>query len=548
MKKKCKICGQYFETDDSKRLICEGKHFNTCISCGKKFEMSKSGKPANFCSRKCGNNAPEWYLKEKYGTRVCDICGKEFVPKQKSQNICSTVHYFPCPVCGKMVKNVGHKRTHKCCSKECAVKLRKSTNMKKYGVPVSSQAECVKRKAEETCLKRYGVRHAAQNEDVKKKVKEDWLKKYGVDSPMKLEEVKEKQRQTSLRNYGVDHPWKSKEVQEKRKKTWISNYGVDNPNKNKKIQERQKNTLLKRYGVDNTAKIPGVMDKIKKKQFELYGTWYLNSKENRSNRSRPISQRNLEFAELLNCLDVPYEMEFCFSDNKRKKFDFHIVGTNLLIEIDSTAVHNSYKHLNGIVYDNEITSKQIEKSNIAENHGYHCVHLFDWDDVELFAVKLTCKCVPSSLLSCVQIDFDQAYEFFRGNDCQILDEVTEDCTFYGYKDANGDVVSCLCVYPDNTARYCDSVKYAVEDGIYGLFKKFNLTCTVVCDSSKMFIGSSCFEQVKVKQPRRIWSKDAIYVVDSNTLNYNQMISEGWLPVHDCGITIYRYIGKLNSQD
>lgn len=64
----------------------------------------------------------------------------------------------------------------------------------------------------------------------------------------------------------------------------------------------------------------------------------------------------------------------------------------------------------------------------------------------------------------------------------MLSEVTEDCTFYGYKDVNGDVVSCLCVYPDNSARYCDSTKYAVEDGILDIFKKFNLNCTIVCDN------------------------------------------------------------------
>ena len=543
MKKTCKVCGQEFETDDSKRLICEGKHFNICISCGQKFEMSKSGKPSNFCSRKCGNNAPEWYLKQKYGTRICDICGKEFVPKQKSQKICSTVHYFPCPVCGRTVKNVGHKRTHRCCSKECTTELRRSTNMKKYGVPVSSQAECVKKKAEETCLKHYGVKHAAQSEDIKKKVKENWIKKYGVDSPMKIEYIKQKQRDTSLEKYGVDHPWKNKEVQEKRKQTWMDKYGVDNPNKCLQVQKKQKMTLLERYGVDNPANIPGVMDKIKKTNFDHYGTWYLNSQENRSNRSHPISKRNLKFAEILDSNSIPYEMDFCFKDNKRKKFDFHILDTNILIEIDSTAVHNSYKHINGVVYDHEITSKQIEKSNIAESHGYFCVHLFDWDDAGLFASKLACKEVPRSLLQCTRIEFDAAASFFKQNDFQVLNEATELCDFYGYVSVNGDVLSCLCVYPDNTSRYCDSMEYSVQDGLDSLFENFNLTCLVVCDGSKASVDSNKFKLVESTEPRRIWSRGSERLIDSSEVAYDAMISDGWLPVHDCGVRVYRFIRK-----
>ena len=541
MKKKCKICGDVFETDDPNRVICLGKHFNVCITCGSSFEMSKYGTTSKFCSMKCSNNAPEWYLKEKYGTRVCEICGKEFVPKQKTQNICSTVHYFPCPVCGTTVKNVGHKRTRKCCSEKCTVELRKRTNVRKYGVPVSSQAESVKRKAEETCLKRYGVKHAAQNEEIKKKVKEDWVKKYGTDSPMKLEYVKQKQRQTSLENYGVDHPWKSKEIQEKRKQTWIAKYGVDNPNKVQQVKDKQKRTLLERYGTDNAMKVPKFKDKNIGHQFEHYGTWYLNSKENRSNRSRPVSQRNLKFAELLDSLSIPYDMEFCFKDNRRKKFDFHITGTNLLIEIDSTVVHNSYKHLNGVVYDNEITTKQTEKSDIAERHGYRCAHLFDWDNVELFARKLKCQPVSSSFLSCTKIEDEEAVQFINNNDVQMLSSVDRSCTFYGYKDINDNIISCLCVYPDNTSRYCNSVSHCVENGLDGVLSAFNLSCNVVCDNSKMFLDTDKFEVVEQSESRRVWSKGSRCVLDSDDVNYEVMIADDWLPVHDCGVAVYRYV-------
>lgn len=418
--------------------------------------------------------------------------------------------------------------------------------MEKYGVPVSSQAESVKKKAEDTCLKRYGVRHAAQNEDIKKKVKSDWIKKYGVDSPMKLEYIKERQRQTSLNHYGVDHPWKSKEVQEKRKQTWINKYGVDNPNKVKEVRDKQRRTLLERYGVSNAVKIPGVTDKIKKTQFEHYGTWYLDSEENRSNRSRPVSQRNLKFAELLDRLSIPYDMEFAFSDDKRKKFDFHLVGTNILVELDSTIVHNSYKYLNGIVYDNEITDKQIEKSNIAEQHGYHCVHLFDWDNVELFVQKLASSEIPDNVLSCIEVDVEEGIRFFQDNDCQTLPLIDHSsCKFYGYKDVHNNLLSCLCVYEDNTSRYCNSIKYSVKNGLKNVLKCFNLDCSVMFDNCKEFVDSDEFKKVSEVKSRRIWSKGSRYMFDSEDTDYDDMISEGWLPVHDCGVTFYRYMEETS---
>ena len=586
--RKCKICQKQFDTEDPTQYICPEGHVSKCVICGKDVDIHKSGRPKKYCSTACRVQGRKLDALDHGYKRICDICGKEFYTLQKRQTTCDDTHYFPCPICGKPVEYRDGNKDRCCCrehtilkrkqtnqriyggnspaSSKAVVEKMKSTNLKrygvewkaqtdefqqkreatcldKYGVPISSQADSVKQKAEQTCMEHYGVKHAAQSEEVKRKTKEGFVRKYGVDNPMKLQQSKDKIKETSLEKYGVDHPWKNKEVQEKRKQTWMDKYGVDNPSKCDTVKQKYRDTCLQRYGVDNTSNVPEIKEKIKLSQFAHYGTWYLDSEENRSNRIRPVSKRNLKFSDKLTANNVEHEMEFCFPDAKRRKFDFYLTGTNTLIELDSTPVHNSYKHLNNVPYTHEIQDIQLNKSTLAEDHGFHCVHLFDWDDQDRYVHSLSAKHVPYNMLRIDEVDIDKAIEFVEANDIQMLPPVGKNGKAYGYFDINNNLIACLAVYSSGTVcRYCDSLNYVVDEGVDRLFERFNLTCDVVCDNSKRFIDSNKFERTELSEPRRMWSKGSDFMMDCEKTDYESMLRDGYLPVHDCGVCTYKYVG------
>lgn len=542
---KCRVCGEKFETEDPKQHVCPGKHFNTCLTCGKKFPVALDGRKADYCSARCQNNPPESVLKEKYGTRICETCGKEFVPKQKTQKICSTVHYLPCPVCGKIVKVLGHKKS-RCCSNECTQALKRKTCMEKYGVPVSSQAKEVKDKAERTFMERYGTKTASQNEEIKKKVKDQWEAKYGTDNPMRLESIKEKQRKTNLERYGAEHPWKNKEVLEKRRKTFIEKYGASTPSKNPEIIKKSKATMLERYGVDNAAKLDSVKDKIRATQFAHYGTWYFNTDENSRNSSRPVSSRNIKFSDLFQTSGIFTSMEFYFDDAKRRKFDISINDTNILIELDSTAVHNSYKNVHqSIEYTNEITDIQLNKSKLAWNHGYNCIHVFDWDgfDEIMRYVKPHMYKLPASFLHSVDVDYDEACEFFKSNDVQLFDSSNfTNIKLFGIY--SNPVYGVRYAVDENSVKCTVCVKngYALDDASDLILSACESdSVTVLFDASKytdvygIGIATPAAESISLSEPRRLWSKNNEVIFDSSDTSYSGMIDSGYLPIHDCGI-------------
>ena len=82
----------------------------------------------------------------------------------------------------------------------------------------------------------------------------------------------------------------------------------------------------------------------------------------------------------------------------------------------------------------------------------------------------------------------------------------------------------------------------MDEGVDRLFERFNLTCDVVCDNSKRFIDSNKFERTELGEPRRMWSKESEFVLDGENTGYESMLRDGYLPVHDCGVCTYKYVG------
>ena len=281
----------------------------------------------------------------------------------------------------------------------------KDTNIKKFGVGCPFQSDKIKEKIKETNIKKYGVENPFQSKEIKEKIKETNIKKYGVEYPIQNEFVKEKSKQTNIGKYGVSNSMQNDLIQEKVKQTNLERYGVENVFQCKEIKDRIKQTNLKRYGVEYSLQSGKVRDRIKQTNLERYGVeypsqdeqvkekvkgtnlekyntqWFCNTPMCTSSKKNPNhSYSNNSFKDLLDTMKVNYVEEFPIDDVKRGtsyRYDFKV--GKYLIEIDSTAYHNSYKHPFNKPKDKFYHQK---KSKFAHSHGGVCIHTLDWDNPE----------------------------------------------------------------------------------------------------------------------------------------------------------------------
>lgn len=126
-----------------------------------------------------------------------------FIPTSPNQQHCNDAHFSACPVCGKQIP---WKPYAYCCSKACSAKLRRATNIKKYGVEIAQQSEAVKSKARTTMRMRYGAEHPSQVAEIKSKQVQSFKSHFSKEcNPEKYAEMQKKKRDTCLSKYGVEY-------------------------------------------------------------------------------------------------------------------------------------------------------------------------------------------------------------------------------------------------------------------------------------------------------------------------------------------------------
>lgn len=354
-------------------------------------------------------------------SKICPLCGDEFVPEKPSSRYCKKDHFQPCPVCGKPVL-WNSKKPVPACSKECKRELRKMHNREKWGVDHPMQLDSVKEKHRESMLERYGVESPLQSEEIKARAVESNLKKFGstwalgnkefhdkcqdsmqekyggrttFQSPILMKKIKE----TNIKKYGAQNPLQNNEVRERVEQTCLRIYGAKYPTQNEDVikrsvetrknnnggvfwtdemRKKSENTSLMRYGVSNPSKSEEVKETIRKSCMEKYGVPYGCMVEGA--KPHRISKINRSFAAKLSGLSLDCELEFRI---KNKYYDIGIPSIKTVIEIDPSYTHNT----EGANHFHRKISEQyhLEKTLIAERNGYRCIHVFDWDDWEKIA-------------------------------------------------------------------------------------------------------------------------------------------------------------------
>ena len=537
--------------------------------------------------------------------RTCELCGKEFESTGRNasrRKYCNDVHYANCQYCGKQFEitptHLRSSQIPKCCSKACSNKLKiqkcKETVRSKYGVDNVSQSSEFKAKIRKGLLLK-----SKQIADSRRKTMKD---RYGVEYPMQSYALKSKILETNEQRYGYKNPAKnsdiklkisnsvrSKECQQKVQQTNLERYGVSYASKSLKIQDKMKSTNLERYGVEYPTQSENVKSKMIQTLYntriqnpdihqrsietlhatckERYGVDWPCQLEQCRQASGARSNINAKFKALCEANDILLESEYHLDSYS---YDFKVLEQNILIEINPTYTHN--------IVGNHWNSKGLSfdyhklKSNLANSKGFQCIHIFDWDD------------------SRKVIDILKAKESIYARQCKILEVSISDCdsflnqyhlqhTCRGQKVKlglyyNGELIQIMSFgsprynhnYEWELLRLCTQPQYRVIGGASKLFRYFlklhnPKSIISYCDCSKFKgdVYTNLSMNLKyITPPAKVWSSGKQRITDNllrqrgfdqlfktnfgkGVSNEELMLEHGWLPVYDCGQSVYEWV-------
>lgn len=325
------------------------------------------------------------------------------------------------------------------------------------------------------------------------------------------------------------------------------NKGISTPGRPRSSEslEKARQTCLERYGVE----------------------WACQRQEARLHGQNSCA--NIEFEELLKENNIDYEREFPIGSYS---YDFKI--GNYLIEIDPYATHNSTWGIRNNPPKSSSYHKQ--KSDIAKEKGYFCIHKFDWDD----ALKI--------------IMLLQSKSQVGARECQVREVTKEEANkfinYYHLQDSAKDTIRLGLYYKDNLIsimtfgkprynkkydyeliRYCSALN--VTGGSEKLFahfiKSYGPTSVIsYCDEAK-FSGNTYvklgFKLMRAGRPARHWynPKTRRHITDNllkqrgfdqlfrtnygkGTSNEALMLEAGFVEIYDCGQATY--IWERNFKD
>ena len=153
-------------------------------------------------------------------SKICTLCGKEFIPTSNAQRVCSDKHYRKCEICGNMFEIKRPSNSQLCCSKRCTSEKRKRTMLERHGVEYAQQSQEIRDKSIKTNIRKFGYPSAAQSPEIKDRERKIFQEMYGVDSPFQMEDFQDRRKKTCLEKYGVEHHLQSKDSVEHMKAHW----------------------------------------------------------------------------------------------------------------------------------------------------------------------------------------------------------------------------------------------------------------------------------------------------------------------------------------
>ena len=571
-----------------------------------------------------GNNMPTGKPTKK---KPCAICGEMFLPDKPSNRICKKDHISECPIChSPMVWN--STRAAEPCSKDCRLQLTKLKSMKKYGCEHPMQNKEVQANHRKAMLEKYGVESPLQSDEIKKraiqsnrdkfgtdwalsstdvhvkikgtmlerygapttyeseylnqKVMDTMINKYGVDNPSKSVPLQQKKAQTNIERYGSTNPMKnsqvakkmsesrqqhSQEIMRKCREHWKDTLGVDNPSKSPEVIEKIQCSIFDKYGYKNAMQVPEIKEKVITTNLERYGVPYTCMTDKcRQANGNVISQTNKRVCSKLTGIGLSFTLEKSIG---RKSYDICIEDQKVLLEVDPTYTHNyvgNHWNKKGLPI-----SYHLEKSKVASDSGYRCIHVFDWDDQDKLVNMLqTTKPMYARKMTLYRLHVDVAKKFL--NEFHLQGSCRGQLLCLGLVQ-DGELYEVMTFgkprydkkYSVELLRLCTRPGYRVIGGASKLFRyatsEYGLSNIIsYCDLSKF--NGNVYEKigmtlVRRTPPQEIWSKGTKKITANllrqrgydqlfgtsygkGTSNEHLMLDNGWLPIYDCGQAVYEH--------
>lgn len=317
------------------------------------------------------------------------------------------------------------------------------------------------------------------------------------------------------------------------------NKGISTPGRPRTAEslEKARQTNLDRYGVD----------------------WACQRQEARLKGQNSLA--NTEFEGLLIDNNLEYTREFPISNYS---YDFKV--GNYLIEIDPYATHNSTWGIRNNPPKSSNYHKQ--KSDLAKENGYACIHVFDWDDPQkIINILKRGTSVGARECQIKEVAKDAAAEFINVHHLQ---NYAKDDIRLGLYYENT-LVSIMTFgkprynkkYDYELVRYCASMN--IIGGSSKLLKYFINTYNPhsiisYCDEAK-FSGDTYvklgFKRLRSGRPSKHWYNpktkqhitgnllrqrgfDQLFKTNygRGTSNEALMLEAGFIEVYDCGQATY----------
>ena len=306
---------------------------------------------------------------------------------------------------------------------------------------------------------------------------------------------------------------------------------------------------------------------IKKEKLKLKPTPIKKEKVKKIKTKKPVKHKDIKletmvkeqsdlktrFTNLLVSGRINYIINYSLGSFQ---YDFKV--DNILIEINPYSTHSSIEK-----------DYHLRKSNVAKENGYHCIHIWDWDNIDAIINLLKRKEESIGARKCIvkEVSVKEARSFL--NKYHIQGYAKDDIRLGLYH--GSELVSIMTFgkprYNKNfeyeLVRYCSSIN--VTGGSSRLFKHFlnkykpKSICSY-CDLSK-FKGETYsllgFKLRSISSPAVHWYNGHRHITDNllrqwgfdnlfntsygkGTSNRDLMLSHGFVEIYDCGQATYEY--------
>lgn len=593
--KKCAYCGKEFTPRTFRQIYCDNIHYGPCPVCGKPVVIKDLSIGPQCCSEECRVQRIKQTCKEKYGNEC--VLNSDYglnLRKQTCSEKYGATSYLASEE-GKqkytetMLTRYGVKYPLQ--SKEIKAKL-VYTNRMRYGVDYVMQNSDVKTKAADAATAHGG--YSFKNPEIKARIDETNMKRYGTVFPTQNPEVAAKTKTTNIERYGAAYVFsKSSSVRQKLEQDWLLKYGkrscvtpesaehrnatmierygvsnaMDNAELRAKAHANQEQAMINKYGKPYSVQIDSIKQKISDTIMGRYNVpWFCMTDKCLSNNSVRISLPNRLFAERLKALDLLPEMEKHIG---KKAYDILLPKSKIVIEVDPTYTHNAI----GNHWDKtgKPVNYHLEKTEYANNAGFTCVHLFDWDNWDKVLGMLKDKArVYARDGEVRKISEQESNEFLAQYHLQgavrgqlvcyglYFEGILYEVMTFGKPRYNKN-------YEWELLRLCTAEGISVIGGatrLYAHFIREFKPCSVIsyCDRAK-FSGSVYaalgMQLHHTSAPAKHWSKSTEHITDNllrqrgydqlfgtnygkGTSNEQLMVDNGWLPVYDCGQLVFTW--------